>query len=123
LVTLAFVSASGTTATWQSNVSWTNPQTGPPAVNVPVKMTITITAPPSGLTWANSNTFPGLNPGPGTGMGGAINVAPAGTATNFTVNVKFEADIGSGFIPLNTVPQGTGGNTLSSFTGAFYWAP
>jgi len=86
-------------------------------------MTLTITAPPSGLTFANSNTFPGLNPGPGTGMGGAINVAPAGTATNFTVNVKFEADIGSGFVPLNTVPQGTGGNTLSSFTGAFYWAP
>jgi hypothetical protein len=45
---------------------------------------------------------------------------------DFTANVQFLADIptdGSGYIPLNTVPQGTGGNTLSSFTGAFYSAP
>jgi hypothetical protein len=121
-VTLPFVSASGATATWQSNaVTWTNPQTSVTTSTNKIKLTITITS--GAVTWANATSFAGLDPGPGAGMGGAINVAPSGTAINFTVNVKFEADVGSGFVPLNSVLQGTGGNTLSSFTGAFYWAP
>jgi hypothetical protein len=88
-------------------------------------MTVTITA--GGLLWANATSIPGLDPGPGAGMGVAVTVANGGTATNFTANVKFEADIPTdaptGFIPLNNVQQGTGGNTVSSFTGAFYSKP
>src|SRR5262249_31059949 len=83
-VTLPFVSASGTTATWQSNaVTWTNPQTSVTTSTNKIKLTIMITS--GAVSWANSTSFAGLDPGPGTGIGGAINVAPSGTAINFTV--------------------------------------
>ena len=121
---LAFVGISGTEATWQGDTSWTNP--GPGAAGphtVPIQMIITI----SGLgstPWVLSTSVPTLDPGIGTGIGAVVPNFP--TAVDFTANVQFLADIptdGSGYIPLNTVRQGTGGNTMSSFTGAFYSAP
>jgi hypothetical protein len=124
LHTLSFTGFSGTTATWEGTSSWTNP--GPGAAgphNVPIRMVITI----SGLgsdPWELSTGVPMLDPGPGTGIGAVVANFP--TAVDFTANVQFLADIptdGSGFIALNTVRQGTGGNTMSSFTGAFYSAP
>ena len=55
-----------------------------------------------------------------------INVAPGGTATDFTTNWAFTADIptdASGFIPLSNVPTLGGGLTVNSFGGAFYSQP
>jgi hypothetical protein len=121
---LTFTGISGTTATWQGNTSWTNP--GPGTVGphtVPVRMVITITGLGSN-PWVLSTSVPTLDPGIGTGIGAVVANHP--TAVNFTANVQFLADIptdGSGYIPLNTIRQGTGGNTRSSFTGAFYSAP
>ena len=90
---------------------------------MPIEMRITISG-LGGAPWSLSTSVPTLDPGPGTGIGAVVANFP--TAVDFTANVQFLADIptdGSGFIPLNTVRQGTGGNTLSSFTGAFYSAP
>jgi len=124
LTALAFSGISGTTATWQSNVTWTNPGPGAPGPHsVPVRMVITISG-LGGTPWSLATSVSGLDPGPGAGIGAVVANFP--TAVNFTANVEFLADIptdGSGFIPLNTVPQGTGGNTLSSYTGAFYSVP
>jgi hypothetical protein len=86
-------------------------------------MVVTITG-LGGAPWSLATSITGLDPGPGAGIGAVVADFP--TAVDFTANVQFLADIptdGSGYIPLNTVPQGTGGNTLSSFTGAFYSAP
>jgi len=87
-------------------------------------MVVTITAGLGGTPWSLATSVSGLDPGPGAGIGAVVANFP--TAVNFTANVQFLADIPtdvSGFIPLNTVPQGTGGNTLSSYTGAFYSVP
>jgi hypothetical protein len=121
---LTFSGISGTTATWAGTTTWTNP--GPGAAGphaVPIEMRITITG-LGGTPWVTSGSVPTLDPGIGTGIGAVVPNFP--TAVDFTANVQFLADIptdGSGFIPLNTVRQGTGGNTRSSFTGAFYSAP
>lgn len=124
LHTLTFVGISGTEATWEGTSSWTNPGPGDPGPHVvPIQMRITI----SGLgsdPWELATSVTGLDPGPGAGIGAAVANFP--TAVDFGGNVQFLADIPTdalGFIPLNTVQQGTGGNTLSSFTGAFYSAP
>ena len=124
-MTFAGIGGGGTTATWDGSTSWTNP--GPGAVGphtVPTRMIVTITA--GAVTWVTSGSLPGLDPGPGTGIGAAIVVANGSAAVNFTVNVQFLADIptdGSGYIPINSISQGTGGATVSSFTGAFYSKP
>jgi hypothetical protein len=124
-MTFTGISGGGTIATWDGSTSWTNP--GPGATGphtVPTRMIVTITA--GSVTWVTSGSLSGLDPGPGTGIGAAIVVANSSTAANFTVNVQFLADIptdGSGYIALNTIQQGTGGSTVSSFTGAFYSVP
>jgi hypothetical protein len=121
---LTFTGISGTTATWQGNTSWTNP--GPGAAGphvVPIRMVITITG-LGGTPWVTSGSVPTLDPGIGTGIGAVVPNFP--TAVDFTANIQFLADIPTdalGYIPLNDVRQGTGGNTLSSFTGAYYSAP
>jgi hypothetical protein len=124
LHTLTFSGISGTTATWAGTSSWTNPGPGSAGpYNVPIEMRLTASS--LGATpWATSTSITGLDPGPGTGIGAVVADFP--TAVDFCVNVQFLADIptdSSGFIPLNTVRQGTGGNTMSSFTGAFYSVP
>jgi hypothetical protein len=91
--------------------------------NVPIQLTVTVTAPPSGIAWLTSTGIPGLDPGPGSGIGAVIDVAPGGTATDFTVKLEFTADIPtdmSGFVALSTVPQIGGGLTITSFSGGFY---
>ena len=91
---------------------------------VPIRFTLTIVA--GGLSFEPSTGIPGLDPGPGTGIDVVIDVAPAGTATDFTTNWAFTADIptdASGFIPLADVPTQGGGLTMSSFGGGFYSQP
>jgi len=114
--------AGNTIATWQGTSPWTNP--GDSMVyNVPIQLTLTITAPPSGIAWLDSTGISGLDPGPGTGVGAVVDVAPAGTATDFTVKFQYTADIPtdlSGYIPFSDVP---GGLVVSSFSGGFYSQP
>jgi hypothetical protein len=112
-----------TVATWEGTSPWTDP--GDMTVyNVPIRFTLTIVA--GGLSFEPSTGIPGLDPGPGTGIDVAIDVAPGGTATDFTTNWAFTADIptdGSGFIPLSTVPTLGGGLLVTSFGGGFYSQP
>jgi hypothetical protein len=112
-----------TVATWEGTSSWTNP--GDMVVHtVPIHFTLTIVA--GGLSFQPSTGIPGLDPGPGTGIDVVVDVAPSGTATNFTTNWAFTADIptdASGFIPLSDVPTTGGGLTMNSFGGGFYSQP
>jgi len=123
LSTFLGITGGGTIATWEGTSSWTNP--GDMSIHiVPIRFTLTITA--GGLTFEPSTGVPGLDPGPGTGIDVVIDVAPGGTATNFTTNWAFTADVptdGPGFIPLSSVPTTGGGLTLSSFGGGFYSQP
>jgi hypothetical protein len=125
---LPFVGISGgdTVVTWQGTSPWTDP--GDMTVhNVPVRLTLTLVTPPSGVAWVDSTTIAGLDPGAGTGIGAVVDVAPAGTAQNFTVKLEYTADVPTddptGFIPLGSVPQTGGGLTVTSFSGAFYSQP
>jgi hypothetical protein len=125
---LSFVGISGgnTIATWQGTSPWTNP--GDMMVYVvPIRLTITLVTPPSGVVWVDSTTISGLDPGAGTGIGAVVNVAPSGTAQDFTVKFEYTSDVPTddptGFIPLGSVPTTGGGLTLSSFSGAFYSQP
>jgi len=118
---LALSGISGTTATWAGTTSWTNPDTGTTHTNVPIQVRVTISG-LSGTPWALSTGIPDLDPGPGTGIGAAVDDV---SLTAFSANVQFLADIptdGAGnFIAINSVRNG-GGKTLSSWTGAFYAA-
>jgi hypothetical protein len=78
------------------------------------------------VVWVDSTTITGLDPGAGTGIGAVVDVAPAGTAQNFTVKFQYTADIPTdamGFIALSSIPQIGGGLTQTSFGGAFYSQP
>jgi hypothetical protein len=125
---LAFVgiSGGGTVATWQGTSPWTNPG-DMMLYMVPIQLTITLVTPPAGVVWVDSTTVTGLDPGAGTGIGAAVNVAPAGTAQSFTAQFEFKADVPTddptGFIPLGSVPTTGGGQTVSSFSGGFYSQP
>ena len=125
---LAFVgiSGGGTVATWQGTSPWTNPG-DMMLYMVPIQLTITLVTPPAGVVWVDSTTVTGLDPGAGTGIGVAVNVAPSGTAQSFTAQFEFKADVPTddptGFIPLGSVPTTGGGLTVSSFSGGFYSQP
>jgi hypothetical protein len=94
---------------------------------VPIRLTITLVTPPSGVEWVDSTSISGLDPGAATGVGAVVDVAPAGTAQNFTVNFKYTTDVPTddptGFIALSSIPQIGGGLTVTSFGGAFYSQP
>lgn len=121
LSTFSGISGVGdTVATWDGTTPWTNPS-DMQVYLVPIRFTLTITA--GGLSFEPSTSIPGLDPGPGTGIDVVIDVAPGGTATNFTTNWAFTADVptdANGYIPLNSVPTIGGGLTQNSFGGAFY---
>ena len=101
---------------------WTDPFDSTVYTNVPIELRIAITG--LGATpWVLSTSVPGLDPGPGTGIGAVVD--NSASWLDFSANTQFLADIptdGSGnFIALNSV-QTTGGQTNSSFTGGFYAA-
>jgi hypothetical protein len=83
-------------------------------------MRITITG-LGGTPWVASTSIPQLDPGVGTGIGAVVD--DSASSADFSANIQFLADIptdGAGnFIALNSVQNG-GGQTRSSFTGAFY---
>jgi len=127
--TLPFAGISGagdTIGTWQGTTDWTDPSDSTTYNNVPIRLTLTITAPLSGLAWELSTGIPGLDPGPGSGIGAVIDIAPAGTVGDYTVKFEFMADLPTdafGFIPLSSVPQLGGGQTTSSVSTGFYSQP
>jgi hypothetical protein len=119
LHTLSFLSASGTTAIWQGTTSYTSPGGPGPAScgSCNIRLEIDI----SGLganPWALEASVLGLTSlAPGIG---AVVSNPNGL--DFTANFQFLADLGSGFVAINDVPNG-GGLTVSSLSGAFYYTP
>jgi hypothetical protein len=116
---LTFSGISGTTATWAGTSSWTNPSTGL-THSVPIQMRINVSG-LGGSPWVLSTSVAELDPGPGTGIGAVVD--DSASRADFSANVQFLADIptdGAGnFIALNSV-QNAGGQTRSSYTGAFY---
>ena len=100
---------------WDVISPWTNPDTGVTAPNAQIRMLATITA--GGVSF----TLP--PPGAPAGLNAVVNVAPAGTCSTFTMKIEFLGNVGSGFVPINTIEQGAASQTRSSFTGAFYWVP
>ncbi|HEX5447022.1 MAG TPA: PEP-CTERM sorting domain-containing protein [Pirellulales bacterium] len=110
--TLSFSTVAGLTGTWTGTTSWTDPDTSTFHASVPIKMDITITAGP--VAW---DTLPiaGLAFDPGLGA-----VIDNSAGANYTINVQFTADTGAGYVPINTIHQGTGGNTLGSVSLGFY---
>jgi hypothetical protein len=94
---------------------------------VPIRLTLTLVTPPSGVEWVDSTSISGLDPGAATGVGAVVDVAPSGTAQDFVVKFQYTADIPTddptGFIPFGSVPQIGGGLTQTSFGGAFYSQP
>jgi hypothetical protein len=115
---LTFSGGGGTTAIWAGTSGWTDPMDSTFYPAVPIELRITI----SGLgpfPWTVSTSVPGLDPGPGTGIGAVVD--NSASFLDFTANVQFLADLptdGSGnFIALNSAP---GGMTNSSFSGGFY---
>jgi hypothetical protein len=129
LHSLPFAGISGagdTVGTWQGTTSWTDPSDSTTYPNVPIRLTLTITAPLSGLAWEPSTGVPGLDPGPGSGIGAVIDIAPAGTVVDYTVKFEFMADIPTdafGFVPLSGIPQQGGGQTQTSVSTGFYSQP
>jgi hypothetical protein len=117
---LTFDSISGTVATWVGTTDWTDPFDSTVYSGVPIEMRITCTG--LGATpWVTSTSISGLDPGPGTGIGAVVD--DSASFLDFSATVEFLADIptdGSGnFIALNDVSN-AGGQTNSSYTGAFY---
>jgi hypothetical protein len=119
LDTLLFLSVSGTKAIWQGTTSYTSPGGPGPAscASCPIRLEIDI----SGLgatPWALEGTVTGLT-GLAPGIGAVVD-NPNGL--DFTANLQFLANLGSGFVAINGIPQGGGGLTQSSLSGAFYSA-
>jgi hypothetical protein len=120
LHTLNYTVASATQMQWDIPPSppptWTNPDTGSTLSGVQVRMVATITA--GSATFA----FPPPGAPPSTNVLVKV-VDPAGTCSSFQMKIEFFGNIGSGFVPINTIKQSPTNRTRSSFTGAFYWVP
>jgi len=118
---LTFSGIAGTTATWAGTSDWTDPSGPTLYMNVPIELRLDI-AGLGGAPWAVSTSIPGLDPGPGTGIGAVVD--NSASQLDFDINFKYVADLptdGSGnFIPFGTVPTLGGGQIVSSFTGGFY---
>jgi PEP-CTERM motif len=114
LDTLSFSGVAGPTGTWTGTTDWTDPDTSTFYPGVPVKMDITIVAGP--VTW---DVLPILGIDFDLGLGAVINNS---AGADYTINVLFSADtpVSVGYVPINTIHQGVGGNTLSTVSLGFY---
>src|SRR5262249_45056821 len=80
----------GNVATWAGPPHWTNPTTGITHTGVPIQLQITITG--LGATpWVLSTSIPGLDPGPGTGIGAVAD--DSSLQADFSAKIEFLADI------------------------------
>jgi len=112
LHSLSFGGVSGATATWSGSTSWTNPTTLATGT-FPIKLDISLVSGPP--TWTTlplaGYTFPAI---------GAV--LDNSTGANYAINILFSANVGSGFVPINTIPQlsSPAALTQSSFSLGFY---
>jgi hypothetical protein len=106
---LSFSSNAGTSATWLGTTSYTNPANSNTST-VPVEMVITV----SGL--GADPWVPAAPLGLPSGMGAVVDDS---LGADFTANVQFLADVGSGFVALNSISVG-GGLANSSVSGGFF---
>ena len=118
LLPFNYVGASGQTATFTLISPYISPGgTGdPPSGNYPVRLEMTVTG--LGATpWVDAVSL---------GLPADVGAVVQNTAgLDFTLSWQMQADMGSGYIPLNGpggVPQ-NGGGTVSSFATGFYYAP
>lgn len=112
---LAFSSATATTATWTGTTSWTDPSNSIFYAAVPIKLDIAVTAGPA--SWV---TLPILGILFDPALGAVIDNS---TGANYAINLKFSADVGSGYQAINTINQLGGGLTTSSVSLGFYSVP
>jgi hypothetical protein len=112
---LTFAGATATTATFSGTTTWTDPSNSTVHTNVPIKLDISITAGP--VSWA---TLPvaGVLFDPALGA-----VIDNSTGADYSLNLLFSADVGSGFQAINTINQLGGGLTTSSVSLGFYTVP
>ena len=110
----SYVGAVGQTATWSLMSPYVSAGgTGdPPSGNYPVEFRMTTT------DFGPNPWIPAASVGLPAGVGSVIDNS---AGIDFTLNWEMVADMGSGFIPINSVPQGPGGQTVSSFGEGFYF--
>lgn len=110
---LSFDNVSGPTATWTGTTSWTNPDDSTFYPSVPVMMEITIVSGP--VSWS---VLPIVGADFDSSLGAVLDNSTGG---DYTINILFSADtaVSAGFVPLDTINQGSGG-TLTSVSLGFY---
>jgi len=114
---LAFVGVFGTTAIWEGSTSYTSPGGPGPGscASCPIRLEIDV----SGLgaaPWVLEGSVAGLT-GLAAGIGAVIDDS---AGADFVANFQFLADLGNGFVAINSIVPQYGGATVSSFSGAFY---
>ena len=112
---LTFSGVSGNTATWTGSTSWYDHNVYPSGENhpsVPIELNITITGTGS---WVAATDL-GL-----TGRSDCLWDTSKGQ--DFTANLQFLADAGTGLKPLDQFPVQTHLNMQSNFSGGFYSTP
>jgi hypothetical protein len=109
----SYVGAVGQTATWSVISPYVSAGGAgdPPSGYYPIEFRMTI-ADFGPNPWINATSV-GLPAGIGS-------VVDNSTGSNFTLNWEMVANMGSGFVPLNSVP-GPGGHAVSSFGEGFYY--
>ncbi len=112
-LTFTGLSVGNTVATWEGTTGWTAPDTTY-YPSIPVRLDVSVTA--GGLSWSTlplaGYTFPAI---------GAVIDNLGGV--NYSLNASITADVGSGYVPLNSISQPTGGLTQSSVSFGFYSVP
>lgn len=113
---MSYVGATGQTATWSvvSPYVSANGIGDPPSGNYPIEFNMTITG-LGAAPWIDP-----LSVGLPANLGAVVDNS---AGVDFTLQWEFVANMGAGFIPLNDVPQGSGGQTQSSFADGFYYLP
>lgn len=114
----SFVSAAGSTATWESSTFWDNPAvggTGLTAHNTRLSLTVT-----NSLSWTTDLASIGLNDVGAFGPLGAV--VDNSSGVDFDLLWTIEADVGSGWQAINSVlqPSYTSSATQSSVATGFY---
>lgn len=108
---LSFDSVAGATGTWTGLTDWLDPFDSTLYTDIPVKMDITITA--GAVSW---EVLPIAAADFDPAIGAVINNS---AGVDYTINILFSADVGGGFVPMDTINT-FGGDTLSSVNLGFY---
>ena len=114
----SFSSASGQTATWTASTTWYHDVNNAPT---PASLRLVMTVAGIASPWVTDLASIGLDDTGSFGTLGAVIDNSAGV--DFTLSWKIEADIGSGWQSLNSVPQSSSHNgwTRTNFATGFYY--